>query len=62
MSKTDQPKNNFRTHLSDRFGLGAAAVDRSPNTVADVQRRAKLRKGDRATHRAYHSHYEDLLN
>ena len=62
MIKTDRPENATHANLLDRFSPAMPSVDRPWNSVKEVFRRIRVRKGDRATHRAYLSLYEDMLN
>lgn len=52
------------THVDVKSQLSPATpnVDRPWDSLKEVLRRVKVRQGDRATHRAYHCLYEDMLN
>lgn len=62
MSKTDHPEDTTNANVRDRLGPTVPSVDRPWDSFQEVFRRLSVRQGDRATHRAYHSLYEDMLN
>jgi hypothetical protein len=62
MSNTDRRGNATHADLMDRLSLATPSVDRPWDSLKEVFRRVSVRQGDRATHRAYHSLYEDMLN
>ncbi|WP_223428656.1 hypothetical protein [Tateyamaria pelophila] len=62
MSNTDRPETATHADVTDRPSPVTPSVDRPWDSLKEVLRRVDVRKGDRATHRAYHSLYEDMLN
>jgi len=62
MTKMDQPENATNAKKLDRRSPALPSVDRPWDSFKEVFRRACVRQGDRATHRAYHSLYEDMMN
>lgn len=62
MSNVTSPKTAPHADAMDRQGRATPSVDSPWDSVKEVLRRVGVRRGDRATHRAYHSLYEDMLN
>lgn len=62
MTKSDHLKNAQEQKPQGRLGPSTPSVDRPWDDPAALERRLKARRGDRASHRAYHSLYEDMLN
>lgn len=62
MARTDCDHRIAHANALDRQAPKMPSVDRPWDTFKEVFRRANVRKGDRATHRAYHNLYEDMLN
>jgi hypothetical protein len=62
MSNTDRLGTAIHTDVMDRLSPATPSVDRPWDSLKEVFRRVGVRQGDRATHRAYHSLYEDMLN
>ena len=62
MSKSDRRENAPAPSALDRPSPSVPSVDRPWDDIEEHSRRLCARRGDRATHRAYHSLYEDMLN
>ena len=62
MSKSDRLETASAPRGLDRPSRSVPSVDRPWDDVEEHARRLSARRGDRATHRAYHSLYEDMLN
>ena len=62
MSNADQTETMMDAKVADRQSRTVPSVDRPWDSFKEVFRRMNVRKGDRATHRAYHSLYEDMMN
>ncbi|SEK67635.1 hypothetical protein SAMN05421666_0491 [Roseovarius nanhaiticus] len=62
MSRSDKQGKTMQTHVMDGPRPATPNVDRPWDSLKEVFRRINIRQGDRATHRAYHSLYEDMLN
>lgn len=62
MSKSYREAYKPSAATLDRPGTRVPSVDRAWDDIADLSLRLKARKGDRASHRAHHSLYEDMLN
>lgn len=61
MTKSDRPETTRSQIDLDQPGHFAASVDVSQQEIAAHSRRLKARMGDRASHRAHHGLYEDML-
>lgn len=62
MNKTDHPLTASEVNRLDQRSAALPSADRPWEPFKEVFRRARIRQGDRATHRAYHNLYEDMLN
>lgn len=62
MSNDDQTRIEMDANFAAPSGRTMQSVNLPLDSFKEVVRRINLRKGDRSTHRAYHSLYEDMLN
>ncbi len=62
MNDTDRPLTAPVAPKLDRRSDALPSVDHPWDSFKEIFRRAGVRQGDRATHRAYHNLYEDMLN
>ncbi|MEO0749668.1 MAG: hypothetical protein AAFS01_15895 [Pseudomonadota bacterium] len=62
MSNADSLGTATHADVKSQLSPATPSVDRPWDSLKEVLRRVNVRQGDRATHRAYHSLYEDMLN
>ncbi len=62
MDTSDQSAARVAAAALDRPNTAMPSVDQPWASAAEQARLMTVRRGDLATHRAYHSLYEDMLN
>ena len=62
MSNANSLGNATHADVKSQLRPATPSLDRPWDSLKEVLRRVNVRQGDRATHRAYHSLYEDMLN
>ena len=62
MSNADSLGTATHADVKSQLSPATPSLDRPWDSLKEVLRRVNVLQCDRATHRAYHSLYEDMLN